>query len=1138
MVVDITDPVAWLVSSLDTVSEVPTALVPMVELEVLTAMFVASSVVVALTPLAVEAPVAWLVSNPVSDVTLIAVAVIDDVRMLFDVGTAVPWLVVSEEACVDSPWSVELTLVTVIVSVTPVAADIILDVTVILVAELDWKATVDMPVGSPVASEKLCVDSPGVVKLTSLPVIVSVTPVAVDIISEVTLMSVAVLDCEASVDMPVCPPVASEKPCVDCPGVVKLTSLAVLVSPDVILSVAWVLVDIISEVTLMPVAALDCEAAVDTLVCWPVVSEGPCDDRSWVVKLTSVTVMVGPDVKVSVTPVAVDIISDVIPILVAEPDWKAVVDMSVCWPVVSEGPCVDGPWVIKLTVLAVMVISDVTPSVAWVPVDTIPEVTLMLVVALDCEAAVDTLVCWPVVSELPCVDCPWTVELIPVSAVVCPDATLPVVWIPVDIVSDVTPMFVTVLDCEASVDIPVCCPVVSEEPCVDGPWVIKLTVLAVMVISDVTPSVAWVLVDPSSEVTLMLVAALDWEAAVDMPVDWPVISEEPCVDSPWSVELTLVTVIVCPDIVSDVVRIFVTVLGCETSIDTYVSWPAVSELLCVDCSWVVKLTSVTVIVCPDIVSDVAPTFVTVLGCETSVDAYVCWPVVSEGPCVDCSWLVKLIPVTVIVCPGIVSDVSPMFVTVLEREASVDMPVCWPVVSEEPSVDCSWTVELMLVTVMVCSDVTPPVAWVPVGIISEVAPMLVTVLARETSVDRYVCWPVVSEVPCVDEYSSVAPAVVPVIDDNETPLDVVKVASWLKVSEEPCVDCPWVVKLIPVIAVVCSAVTSMFVALLDWEVAVYVPVCEVPCDDCILVDVCSDVISAVGSVIVDDETLVDVVKAVSEKACVECCWVIELILVTVMVAADVIACVTWVPVDIISEVILPLVTVLDNELSVDKTVVTDIVWTDPEGVESIADVPDDEVSVDIDVVDIGILVPWLIVSEVLCVKSIWVVELTGVNVDVCSDAVEIVVPKLVLNSDVTPVTAVDCDWVVEVMVSTDELTSLVAVISVLNVLVEELVSIVDAIVLTDSSLDSVAVAVAVTSESVIVLTELSAIVEIDSSVAVVTVDDEIVVTTVVVVRIGFINVSIGKSWIKIKIILDRLPLTKTVRSTAICTVSNR
>lgn len=97
-----------------------------------------------------------------------------------------------------------------------------------------------------------------------------------------------------------------------------------------------------------------------------------------------------------------------------------------------------------------------------------------------------------------------------------------------------------------------------------------------------------------------------------------------------------------------------------------------------------------------------------------------------------------------------------------------------------------------------------------------------------------------------------------------------------------------------------------------------------------------------------------------------------------------------------------------------------------------------------------------------------------------------------------------------MVSTDELTSLVAVISVLNVLVEELVSIVDAIVLTDSSLDSVAVAVAVTSESVIVLTELSAIVEIDSSVAVVTVDDEIVVTTVVVVRIGFINVSIGKS----------------------------
>ena len=70
--------------------------------------------------------------------------------------------------------------------------------------------------------------------------------------------------------------------------------------------------------------------------------------------------------------------------------------------------------------------------------------------------------------------------------------------------------------------------------------------------------------------------------------------------------------------------------------------------------------------------------------------------------------------------------------------------------------------------------------------------------------------------------------------------------------------------------VCSAVTSMFVALLDWEVAVYVPVCEVPCDDCILVDVCSDVISAVGSVIVDDETLVDVVKAVSEKACVECC----------------------------------------------------------------------------------------------------------------------------------------------------------------------------------------------------------------------------------------------------------------------------
>ena len=92
-----------------------------------------------------------------------------------------------------------------------------------------------------------------------------------------------------------------------------------------------------------------------------------------------------------------------------------------------------------------------------------------------------------------------------------------------------------------------------------------------MVISDVTPSVAWVLVDPISEVTLMLVAALDWEAAVDMPVDWPVISEEPCVDSPWSVELTLVTVIVCPDIVSDVVRIFVTVLGCETSIDTYVS---------------------------------------------------------------------------------------------------------------------------------------------------------------------------------------------------------------------------------------------------------------------------------------------------------------------------------------------------------------------------------------------------------------------------------------------------------------------------------------------------------------------------------------------------------------------------------------
>ena len=48
------------------------------------------------------------------------------------------------------------------------------------------------------------------------------------------------------------------------------------------------------------------------------------------VELIPVTVMVSPDVTLSVTPVAVDITSDVTPILVAELDWKAVVDMPVC----------------------------------------------------------------------------------------------------------------------------------------------------------------------------------------------------------------------------------------------------------------------------------------------------------------------------------------------------------------------------------------------------------------------------------------------------------------------------------------------------------------------------------------------------------------------------------------------------------------------------------------------------------------------------------------------------------------------------------------------------------------------------------------------------------------------------------------
>ena len=116
-----------------------------------------------------------------------------------------------------------------------------------------------------------------------------------------------------------------------------------------------------------------------------------------------------------------------------------------------------------------MVCPDVTLPVAWVSVDAIAEVTPMLVAVLGCEVSVDMPVCPPVASELPCVDCPGVIKLTPVTVVVCPDVTLPVVWVTVDIVSDVTPMFVTVLDCEASVDIPVCCPAVSEEPCVDGP---------------------------------------------------------------------------------------------------------------------------------------------------------------------------------------------------------------------------------------------------------------------------------------------------------------------------------------------------------------------------------------------------------------------------------------------------------------------------------------------------------------------------------------------------------------------------------------------------------------------------------------------------------------------------------------------